>query len=110
MLVTPSRQGECLLRMPAVCFPSQADHVAASLWQQLLIDVSVRVVLAAQVVWAELAVAAAHVLSLPVFRFCQPRYKLVLADGQVLEATVPNLHKYMGGEVLDSVMLCGSCC
>lgn len=33
------------------------------------------------------------------FGFCRPRYKLVLADGQVLEATVPNLHKYMGGEL-----------
>lgn len=55
--------------------------------------------LAAQVVWAELAVAAVLVLSLLLFCFCQPRYKLVLADGQVLEATVPNLHKYMGGEL-----------
>lgn len=29
---------------------------------------------------------------------CVHRYKLVLSDGQILDATIPNLHTYMGGE------------
>lgn len=42
-----------------------------------------------------------HVLScclrLLLLAFPAPRYKLVLGDGQVLEATIPNLHTYMEG-------------
>jgi hypothetical protein len=27
------------------------------------------------------------------------RYRLLLADGQTVDATIPNLHTYMGGEL-----------
>lgn len=37
-----------------------------------------------------------YALCWPTLR-CDLRYKLVLADGQVLDASIPNLHRYMDG-------------